>query len=470
MLFNSLEFYFFLPIVFLLYWKLLGNKYQLQNTLLLLASYLFYAWWDWRFTFLLIFSTLLDFSLGFLIDQSKKQKTRFFWLAISVIINLGFLMYFKYCNFFITSLKDALNAIHLPINISTLNIILPIGISFYTFHGLSYVFDIYRKEGKPCNNIIDYFLFVSYFPLLVAGPIERASHLLPQIQKKRHFDIGQFKDGLRLAAWGFFKKVVIADSLAVFVDSTFSAYATQPGIHLMIAAIFFSFQIYCDFSGYSDIARGVSKLFGIELLLNFNFPYFSQSIPEFWKKWHISLTSWFRDYLFIPLGGSRDGKIKTIRNIFIVFLVSAIWHGANYTFIIWGLIHALLYMPDFLGNNHKKYQTALIFKENRFPTLKEIANMVLTFIIVSLAWIFFRSNTVHDANQFIIGLFKHEFINSSFDVIQSFNVIYILILLLIEIKLLRNIKIPTFWYITMFLISTLVILNGDKPSFLYFQF
>jgi alginate O-acetyltransferase complex protein AlgI len=469
MLFNSLAFYLFLPIVFFLYWKVFGKKHPIQNILLLLASYIFYAWWDWRFTFLLIFSTLLDYALGFLIDKAPKQRIRFFWLATSVVINLGLLMYFKYCNFFITSLKDALNAINLSVNLSTLNIILPIGISFYTFHGLSYVFDIYRKEGKPCNNLVDYFLFVSYFPLLVAGPIERASHLLPQLQKKRHFDWAQFKDGLRLASWGFFKKVVIADTLAVFVDSTFASYANQPGIHLIIAAIFFSFQIYCDFSGYSDIARGVSKLFGIELLLNFNFPYFSQSIPEFWKKWHISLTSWFRDYLFIPLGGSRDGKFKTIRNIFIVFLVSAIWHGANYTFIVWGLIHALLYMPDFLGNNHKKYQTELIFKENRLPSLKESFNISLTFTIVTLAWIFFRSNTIHDANQFILSIVKNDFF-SSFNIIQAFNLVYVIILLFIETKLLRQIKIPDFWYFAMFLLATLIILNGDKPSFLYFQF
>jgi alginate O-acetyltransferase complex protein AlgI len=353
MLFNSISFAIFLPVVFLLYWFFTKGNLKLQNILLLVASYFFYACWDYRFLFLLIFSTLLDYFTGLKIYEAKGKHKKKFWLWLSICINLGFLGVFKYYNFFVSSFAEALSSFGLHINYSTLNVILPVGISFYTFHGLSYVLDIYNNKIKPNRNFINYSVFVSFFPLLVAGPIERATHLLPQIERKREFDYSKAIDGLRQILWGLFKKIVIADNCAEYANLIFNNSDQYGGSTLLLGAIFFTFQIYCDFSGYSDIALGTARLFGIDLLRNFAFPYFSRDIAEFWRRWHISLSSWFRDYLYIPLGGSKGGTLKKVRNTFIIFLVSGFWHGANWTFIVWGLLNAIYIMPSILFNTNR---------------------------------------------------------------------------------------------------------------------
>lgn len=391
MLFNSIEFLVFLPVVFLLYWFVFSRSLRLQNLLVLSASYFFYGWWSINFLGLLILSTCLDYLYGFGVVSTNKRRARLF-LWLSIVNNLGILAVFKYYNFFAIQFQNGFERLGMHFDPILLNFALPIGISFYTFHGMSYVFDIYRKQQQPVSNFIDYAVFVSFFPLLVAGPIERASHLLPQIQEKRRFNYAQAVEGCRLILWGLFKKVVVADSLSEIVDSSFRNYQEDNAFSLIVGAISFSFQIYGDFSGYSDIAIGTAKLFGFELLSNFKFPYFSRDIAEFWRRWHISLSSWFRDYLYIPLGGSRNGKLKAVRNTFIIFLVSGFWHGASWNFIIWGGIHAMAFMPLLLLNRNRKYSADVVAKNNTLPTAKEFGQMLTTFSFVTLAWIFFRAN------------------------------------------------------------------------------
>lgn len=405
MLFNSLDFAFFLPIVFVLYWFFFAKNLKWQNVLLLAASYYFYSCWDWRFLFLLIFSTALDYYSGHKIAESIKNKK--LWLILSVGINLGFLGVFKYYNFFVESFADFVGGFGIQSNYATLNIILPVGISFYTFHGLSYVFDIYNGKIKPCNNWINYSLFVSFFPLLVAGPIERATHLLPQVEKSRKFVYAKAVDGMRQILWGLFKKMVIADNCAKFSNMIFENSANESGSTLALGALFFTFQIYCDFSGYSDIALGTARLFGFELLQNFKFPYFSRDIAEFWRRWHISLSSWFRDYLYFPLGGSRGTTWIKVRNTFIIFLVSGFWHGANWTFIVWGLLNAIYFLPLLLTNNNR-VNLDVVAKGNYFPNLKEVFQMAITFSLTVLAWIFFRANDVTHAFQYIRSMFAES--------------------------------------------------------------
>lgn len=400
MLFNSIGFLIFLPIVFILYWFVFRKKYQHQNLMLLVASFYFYACWDWRFLFLLMFSIGLDFVSGIQIEKSKTKKEATFWLTLSIVINLGFLGFFKYYNFFAESFADLLSGFGFTVNVWLLNIVLPVGISFYTFHGLSYVIDIYKKRIKAETNFIDYALFVSYFPLLVAGPIERATHLLPQIQKKRVFNYEQAADGMRQILWGFFKKMVIADNCAPLVNEIFTNYQTESPANLLMGAVLFAFQIYGDFSGYSDIALGVSRLFGIELLKNFAFPYFSRDIAEFWRRWHISLSSWFRDYLYIPLGGSKGGLMMKVRNTFIIFLVSGFWHGANWTFIIWGGLNALYFMPLLLADKNRQ-NLEVVAMDRLLPSFKEFFKILLTFGLTCFAWIFFRAESVTQAVLYI---------------------------------------------------------------------
>ncbi|MES2809140.1 MAG: MBOAT family O-acyltransferase [Bacteroidota bacterium] len=336
---------------------------RLQNYFLFAASYVFYGWWDWRFTLLLALSTFIDYFFGFLIARHKRKKL-FLWL--SVFNNLLVLGVFKYFNFFAGSFADLAARFDVQVYPYFLDVLLPVGISFYTFHGMSYVFDIYNKKVEPIKNYIDYSLFVSFFPLLVAGPIERASHLLPQVTTPRKFNYNQSVQGLRLILWGIFKKVVVADSLSPIVDDIFAHYHTASVLSLAMGAILFSIQIYGDFSGYSDIARGTAKLLGFELLINFKFPYFSRDIAEFWRRWHISLSSWFRDYLYIPLGGSKNGRAKAVRNTFIIFLVSGFWHGANWTYVFWGLLHAIYFLPLLLLSRNRK-NMGLISENRIFP-------------------------------------------------------------------------------------------------------
>ena len=405
MLFNSLSFAIFLPIVFILYWFVLRGRKKEQNILLLASSFYFYACWDWRFLFLLVFSIGLDYFSGLQIETSKNKKTATFWLVLSIAINLGFLGFFKYYNFFADSFADLIGGLGFVVHPWTLKIILPVGISFYTFHGLSYIIDVYKKKIKAERNFIEYALFVSYFPLLVAGPIERATHLLPQVKKIRVFNYEQAANGVRQILWGLFKKMVIADNCAPIVNEIFANYQTESASNLVYGAVLFAFQIYGDFSGYSDIALGVSRLFGIELLKNFNYPYFSRDIAEFWRRWHISLSSWFRDYLYIPLGGSKGGVWMKIRNTFIIFLVSGFWHGANWTFIFWGGLNALFFLPLLLRKTNRNNLEDVAFGK-LLPSFRDTLSIVLTFSLTCFAWIFFRAANLTEAFHYIERIFS----------------------------------------------------------------
>ena len=395
MLFNSLDFAVFLPIVFILYWFITNYNLRLQNALIVVASYIFYGWWDWRFLSLIIFSTLVDYSIGRRLKNEESHKNRKTLLSISIIVNLGFLGFFKYYNFFLDNFIVAFSFFGHEINANSLNIILPVGISFYTFQTLSYTIDVYKKKLEPTEDFIAFSAFVCFFPQLVAGPIERATNLLPQFYKKRAFEYDKAVDGMRQILWGLFKKVVIADNCAEYANLIFNNYQDYNGSTLLLGAIFFTFQIYGDFSGYSDIAIGTSRLFGFNLMQNFATPYFSRDIAEFWRRWHISLSTWFRDYLYIPLGGSRGGTWIKVRNTFIIFLVSGFWHGANWTFFVWGAINALYFLPLLLLNNNRT-NLGVVAKGRMLPNFKEFFQMSTTFLLTVLAWVFFRAeNIVH---------------------------------------------------------------------------
>lgn len=479
MLFNSLQFALFLPIVFLLYWFATGRNYKIQNVLLLIASYYFYGSWNWHFLFLLMFSTGLDYFTGLKMADAPDKKGKRFWFWLSIIVNLGFLGVFKYYNFFITSFAEGLSQLGIHAHYTTLQVILPVGISFYTFHGLSYVIDIYNERIKPERNLINYSLFVSFFPLLVAGPIERATHLLPQIIRKREFNYEQAVDGMRQILWGLFKKIVIADGCATYVNTVFNSYHTQSGSTLLLAAILFAFQIYGDFSGYSDIAIGTAKLFGIELLRNFAYPYFSRDIAEFWRRWHISLTTWFRDYLYIPIGGSRKGKWKTVRNTFIIFLVSGFWHGANWTFIAWGGLHAALFMPLLLMQQNRK-NTNTIAEGRLLPNLKEIWQMLTTFLVVDLAWILFRANSITEAVGILKSIFSKSLFTSPIYLVGLNKVLLFIVILMIvewfqrekkhglQIDIVKNRMLRWSFYFSIILI--ILEFGSQSQTFIYFQF
>ncbi len=437
MLFNSVIFALFIPIVFILYWFIVNKKLSRQNILLFVASYFFYACWDWRFMLLLMFSTLLDFFTGKKMEENPNKKKMWFWLSITV--NIGFLAVFKYFNFFIDSFSDLLSACNVNVNITSLDIILPVGISFYTFHGLSYVIDIYNNKIKAEKNFIDYAVFVSFFPLLVAGPIERATHLLPQVKKERKFDYDFAVSGMRLILWGFFKKIMIADRLAVFVNNAYADIPGAAGFPIILAAIFFTLQLYLDFSAYSDIARGLGKLLGFDLLVNFKRPYFSTSFGNFWKRWHISLSSWFQDYLYIPLGGSKFGSVRTFRNVLIVFALSGLWHGASWNFVIWGILNALFMIAlDPILNQIKSNGFTTRFFKGFFITL-----------CWTISLVFFRTHTSNEA----IDVFSHAGLEN-LDNIFNFG------LNAAELKL-------TFWLITLlFLIE--IIIERSEGSFTKF--
>jgi len=483
MLFNSLSFALFLPVVFVLYWFVAGKSLKYQNVLLLCASYFFYACWDWRFLFLLVFSTLLDYVTGIKMSGAGSAKARKFWFWLSIIVNLGFLGVFKYFNFFAASMAVAMANIGLHVNPWTLKVILPVGISFYTFHGLSYVIDIYKNRIKAEKNFIDYSLFVSFFPLLVAGPIERATHLLPQVKKARTFDYYMAADGLRQILWGLFKKAVIADQCSEFANVIFANSSGYTGSTLVLGALFFTFQIYCDFSGYSDMALGIARLFGIDLLRNFAFPYFSRDIAEFWRRWHISLSSWFRDYLYIPLGGSEGGTWTKVRNTFIIFLVSGFWHGANWTFITWGLLNALYIMPLIIFNKNR-VNLQIVAQGRALPSLREFFQILLTFSLTVFAWIFFRATSMSHAFSYIGRIFsKSLFTVPQFDasrVMVFETVILIIVFIIIEwsgresqyaIASLARFKKKSYRYAFYFsLILMIYLFMGREQQFIYFQF
>ncbi|WP_395044879.1 MBOAT family O-acyltransferase [Flavobacterium sp.] len=476
MIFNSFNFLFFLPVVFLLYWFVAKKNSKFQNIILLVSSYFFYACWDYRFLFLLIFSTLLDYITGIKMADAKSLTQKKFWFWLSIGINLGFLGVFKYYNFFATSFAELLSGFGLTSNFWSINVILPVGISFYTFHGLSYVIDIYNDKIKPEKDIVDYSVFVSFFPLLVAGPIERATHLLPQIQRERTFNYQKAVDGLRQILWGLFMKIVVADNCAIIVNEVFKNQENYNASSLVIAAIFFAFQIYGDFSGYSNIALGTARLFGVELLRNFAFPYFSRDIAEFWRRWHISLSTWFRDYLYIPLGGSKGGMWMQVRNTIIIFVVSGFWHGANWTFIIWGAINAFFILPLVVFKLNRT-NTNSVAENSFFPSLKEFFQIILTFSITTIAWIFFRSPSVKLALLYIAKILNYD--NYSFPEIDLKPFIFIFILIVVEwiqrkkhhgleLYKLNNIYIRWFIYLTLFLI--IILFGANSDSFIYFQF
>ncbi|WP_178988408.1 MBOAT family O-acyltransferase [Winogradskyella schleiferi] len=405
MLFNSIDFAVFLPVVFILYWFFCQKNLKLQNLLIVVASYVFYGWWDWRFLSLIIFSTIVDYSIGVALSKGGSHKKRKLLLWVSILVNLGFLGFFKYYNFFLDNLITAFTFFGTELQASSLKIILPVGISFYTFQTLSYTIDVYREKLTPTKNFIAFSAFVSFFPQLVAGPIERATNLLPQFYTKRKFEYSKAVDGLRQILWGMFKKVVIADNCAEFANEFFNNHTEYGGSGLLLGALFFTFQIYGDFSGYSDIAIGTSRLFGFDLKQNFAFPYFSRDIAEFWRRWHISLSTWFRDYLYIPLGGSKGGTAMKVRNTFIIFIVSGFWHGSNWTFIVWGALNAIYFLPLLLAKKNRSNIGAVA--EGRFlPSIKDIINIGSTFLLTVLAWVFFRADSVNHAIEYLIGIFS----------------------------------------------------------------
>ena len=484
MLFNSISFLIFLPVVFLLYWSLLNKALLYQNLLLLVASYFFYACWDYRFLFLLIFSTLLDFFSGLKMSTAKSEKEKKIWFWISIIINLGFLGIFKYYNFFSESFASALEQCGIKTNFFVLKIILPVGISFYTFHGLSYVIDIYKNRITAEKIFIDYALFVSFFPLLVAGPIERATHLLPQVKQKRSFNYSQSVDGLRQILWGLFKKIVIADQCAEYANIIFNHSSDYAGSTLVLGAILFAFQIYGDFSGYSDIALGTARLFGIELLRNFSFPYFSRDIAEFWRRWHISLSTWFRDYLYIPLGGSKGGTWMRVRNTFIIFLVSGFWHGANWTFIVWGGLNALYIMPSIIFKSNRN-NLDIVAKGKYLPSIKEFFSILVTFSLTVFAWIFFRAQNLKHAFLFIKHIFsKSLFTIPCFSGIGLAKPLFVFLIFFIAVEWLQREhqyalqvvglgwKKTNRWLFYFFLVITTFYFSiaGSNQQFIYFQF
>ena len=513
MLFNSLEFAFFLPIVFLIYWFVLQKNLKLQNLFIVLVSYIFYGWWDYRFLFLIALTSFCSWYSGVLIGKFQgkaeqniveapptpettpnaegktKQSISKIILVSNIVLNLAILGFFKYYYFFIDSFIDLFSLFNVTLQASTLQIILPVGISFYTFQALSYSIDVYRKKIEPTKDIVAFFAFVSFFPQLVAGPIERATNLLPQFYVSRKFDYDTAVDGMRQILWGLFKKIVVADNCAIYVNQVFADYTNQSGSTLLLGAIFFAFQIYGDFSGYSDIAIGTAKLFGIKLLRNFNVPYFSRDIAEFWRRWHISLNTWFVDYLYIPLGGSRPyvnpeskhpeltKKAKVIRNTFAIFLTSGLWHGANWTFVVWGAYHALLFIPLILLGKNKRF-TDTVATGRILPNIRECIQMLTTFILVVIGWIFFRAESISDAFAYLGGIFDKSLSTLPNTSGQNMVIVSIGLLLLIEwikrtynhgLDLQIKSKIVR-WIIYLAVILVIFAFGGNSENFIYFQF
>ena len=478
MLFNSIDFAFFLPIVFILYWFVTNKDLRLQNLLIVTASYVFYGWWDWRFLSLIFFSTIVDYTIGrkLKIEENKIKRKTLLWT--SILVNLGFLGFFKYYNFFVDNFITAFSFFGQDIQANSLNIILPVGISFYTFQTLSYTIDVYKRKLEPTNDFIAFSAFVSFFPQLVAGPIERATHLLPQFYSKRTFDYSKAVDGMRQILWGLFKKIVIADNCAEFANQIFNNSADMNGSTLVLGALFFTFQIYGDFSGYSDIAIGTSRLFGFDLMRNFNFPYFSRDIAEFWRRWHISLSTWFRDYLYIPLGGSRGGTWIKVRNTFVIFIISGFWHGANWTFIVWGALNAIYFLPLLLTNNNRN-NLETVAQGKLLPSIKELSLMLLTFGLTVFAWIFFRAENIGHAVNYITEIFSSSLFTIP-EIRPRNTILLIMIFVLVEwfgregqyaisvigLKWKRPFRYAMYYAI----IIAIFWFGGKEQQFIYFQF
>ncbi|MEO2127040.1 MAG: MBOAT family O-acyltransferase [Christiangramia sp.] len=480
MLFNSLDFAVFLPIVFFLYWFVFNKNIKWQNFFVAIASYIFYGWWDWRFLGLIFLSTTIDYFIGIRLDKTYTNRKRKILLWVSIAMNLGLLGFFKYYNFFLDNFESAFSIFGYELNGNSLNIILPVGISFYTFQTLSYTIDVYRKKLSPEKSFVSFAAFVSFFPQLVAGPIERATNLLPQFNKTREFNYEESKIGLRQILWGLVKKIIIADNCAIYANDIFLNYNNYSGSTLFMGAVFFAFQIYGDFSGYSDMAIGTAKLFNFKLMQNFASPYFSRDIAEFWRRWHISLSTWFRDYVYIPLGGSKGSIWMKIRNTFAIFLISGFWHGANWTFIVWGGLNALYFLPLLLLKRNRKNTGAVVAENSILPSIKEFFQITKTFLLAVIAWIFFRSESLSKAFQFLENLFSRSILNQP----EFFPLEFAIILLLFCLgewvgrknefaieSLPRFVNQPVRYSFYLILIMILYLFNPvSSVEFIYFQF
>ena len=482
MLFNSIDFAIFLPILFVLYWFVINKKLRQQNLLIVIASYVFYGWWDWRFLSLILFSTIIDYSVGLALSKEENTRKRKVLLWVSIIVNLGFLGFFKYYNFFLDNFITAFSFLGSEIKANSLNIILPVGISFYTFQTLSYTIDVYKRKLEPTKDVIAFAAFVSFFPQLVAGPIERATNLLPQFYEKRKFEYDKAIDGLRQILWGLFKKIVIADNAAEIANEIFNNSGDYSGSTLVLGVLFFTFQIYGDFSGYSDIAIGTARLFGFKLMRNFAFPYFSRDIAEFWRRWHISLSTWFRDYLYIPLGGSKGGIWMKLRNTFVIFIVSGFWHGANWTFIVWGALNAIYFLPLLLLNKNRQ-NLEVVAQGKYLPSVKELFNMALTFSLTVLAWVFFRAENIGHAFSYLSEIFSESiFTIPRFYGSNDAKIAILLTLIFVVIEWLgreqqyaiANIglkwKRPIRWAMYHSIVLAILLSTGKPQQFIYFQF
>lgn len=478
MLFNSIDFAVFLPVAFFLYWFIFNKNHKVQNLFVVAASYIFYGWWDWRFLSLIIFSTIVDFFVGNFLSIENNKLKRKALLLTSIMVNLGFLGFFKYFNFFLDNFTEAFSFFGAKIPNNSLNIILPVGISFYTFQTMSYTIDVYRNKIAPTKDFIAFSAFVGFFPQLVAGPIERATNLLPQFFSVRVFDYKKAVDGLRQILWGLFKKIVIADNSAEIANLVFNHSDNYSGSTLLLGALFFSFQIYCDFSGYSDIAIGTSRLFGFNIMRNFNYPYFSRDIAEFWRRWHISLSTWFRDYLYIPMGGSRGSLWTKLRNVFIIFLVSGFWHGANWTFIVWGALNALYFLPLLLLQNNRNHLD-IVARGKLLPSIKDFFLILITFILTLIAWIFFRAENIGHALKFISDMFSPS-IFALPEIRPKTLIVLVLVFFAIEWigrenqyaieKTGLSWKKPLRYAFYYAIIAIIVWFGGKEQEFIYFQF
>lgn len=485
MLFNSLEFLLFLPIVFLIYWAI-GRytrqtiRLKIQNLFVIIASYIFYGWWDWKFLGLIILATGTAFTCGLLLDRFRHKTARKAVVWANLAVSLGILGTYKYYNFFAENFSHLLSLAGIETGWVTLQLVLPVGISFYTFQTLAYTIDVYRGTIRATHDGIAFFAFISFFPQLVAGPIERADNLLPQFLKNRTFDYTSAVDGMRQILWGLFKKVVVADNCGIIVDRVFDNYHDVGSLNLLVGAVMFSFQIYGDFSGYTDIAIGTSRLFGINLRRNFNFPYFSRDIAEFWRRWHISLSTWFRDYVYIPLGGNRKGKWITIRNTVLVFVISGFWHGADWTFISWGAFNALLFIPLLMSGTSRRYKGSTVAQGKTLPSLKEVSLMAVTFMLVVIGRILYRAKSIPDA----IGFFGKmaSGLTVTYPFLDRWTALYIIIMVWVEwmhrnnshglaidgngLMRHRAVRWAFYYLITL----TIILQTGPNETFIYFQF
>ena len=478
MLFNSIDFAIFLPIVFLIYWLIVNKSLRSQNGFLVVASYVFYGWWDWRFLTLILFSTAVDYLVGIGLGQVENKTRRKALLCISIFVNLGFLGFFKYYNFFLDNFIAAFQFFGSSIKPNSLNVILPVGISFYTFQTLSYSIDVYRRRLNPTKDFVAFAAFVSFFPQLVAGPIERATNLLPQFFAPRSLNYAKAVDGLRQILWGLFKKVVVADNCAEIANLTFGYPEGQSGSTLLLGAFFFGMQIYGDFSGYSDVAIGTARLFGFDLMRNFAFPYFSRDIAEFWRRWHISLSTWFRDYVYIPLGGSRGGVWLTIRNTFVIFVVSGFWHGANWTFIVWGALHAIYFLPLIILRRNR-INTGIVAEGKILPSLADAARILTTFFMTTIAWIFFRADSVGQAWNYLSIIFSDSFFLAP-EWGGKRPILFVVLMLMVEWvgrgdqhaleKIALTWRRPVRYAFYYSIVLAILFFAGQEQEFIYFQF